>query len=93
MEEGRPGEEVGFGRGIGDGGCSGETEGEELWEVTEGFFEVWEGERVADEGEVEMAQVVGFGEGREAVNSALCQYPSIQSSWGRILTQMTHSAQ
>lgn len=54
------------------GGGAGEPEGEEFGEAAEGFFEILEGKRFADEGEIEVSNVAAFGEGWEAVDSVCC---------------------
>ena len=43
-----------------EGGGAGESEGEEFREAAEGLLEVSERERFADEGEVEVSEVVAF---------------------------------
>lgn len=71
-----------------EGGGAGEAEGEESGETAEGFCEAGEGERLADEGEVEVSEVLAFGEGWEAVDAVYkprgyCQWVGYSTANGQ----------
>lgn len=92
--------EVGFGVVVEVGvvveeGGAREVQGGESAVVVDCFFELREGDRVADEGEVEVGEVEAFGERGEAVGAAACQYPGAVAGDRGIEphTQTTPSAQ